>query len=53
MKNFYIKRKYDVNYLDYRISVDFIVNNYYVFKSNIDKPSIKKYDTFELIQFKN
>ena len=46
-------RKYDANYLDYRISVDFIVGHYEQFKSNIDNPVIKKYDTFELIQFKN
>lgn len=46
-------RKYDANYLDYRISVDFIVDDYEQFKSNIDNPIIKKYDTFELIQFKN
>jgi len=51
--NFIKVRKYDVSYLDYRISVDFIVNDYKVFKSNIDNPVIKKYDTFELIQFKN
>lgn len=43
-------RKYDANYSDYRISVDFIVNDYEKFKSNIDNPVIKKYDTFELIQ---
>ena len=51
--NFIKVRKYDVNYLNYRISVDFIVNDYEHFKSNIDNPVIKKYDTFELIQFKN
>ena len=51
--NFIKVRKYDVNYLYYRISVDFIVNDYEQFKSNIDNPNIKKYDTFELIQFKN
>ena len=51
--NFIKVRKYDVNYLDYRISVDFIVNDYEQFRSNIDNPVIKKYDTFELIQFKN
>ncbi len=51
--NFIKLRKYDTNYLDYRISVDFIVNNYDIFKSNIDNPIIKKYNTFELIQFKN
>lgn len=51
--NFIKIRKYDENYVDYRISVDFIVDNYKQFKSNIDNPIIKKYDTFELIQFKN
>lgn len=51
--NFIKVRKYDANYLDYRISVDFIVNDYEKFKSNLDNPIIKKYDTFELIQFKN
>ena len=53
-KLYFIKvRKYDESYLDYRISVDFIVNDYEIFKSNIYNPVIKKYDTFELIQFKN
>lgn len=51
--NFIKIRKYDENYVDYRISVDFIVDNYEQFKSNIYNPVIKKYDTFELIQFKN
>jgi len=51
--NFIKIRKYDGNYVDYRISVDFIVGHYEQFKSNIDNPVIKKYDTFELIQFKN
>ena len=45
--NFIKVRKYDVNYLNYRISVDFIVDDYEAFKSNIDN------NTFELIQFKN
>lgn len=51
--NFIKVRKYDVNYLNYRISVDFIVDDYEAFKSNIDNPVVKKYNTFELIQFKN
>lgn len=49
--NFIKVRKYDANYLDYRISVDVIVNDYEKFKSNLDNLIIKKYDTFELIQF--
>ena len=46
-------RKHDDNFNDYRISVDFIVDYYENFKCNINNPVIKKYDTFELIQFKN
>lgn len=46
-------RKHDDNFNNYRISVDFIVDNYESFKNKIDNPIIKKYDTFELIQFKN
>ena len=46
-------RKYDDNYNNYRISVDFVVNDYEDFKNKINNPVIKKYDTFELIQFKN
>lgn len=46
-------RKYDENYLNYRISADFIVKDYITFKNSIKKPVVKKYDTFELIQFKN
>lgn len=46
-------RKHDDNYNNYRISVDFVVDDYDAFKSRIDNPIIKKYDTFELIQFKN
>lgn len=46
-------RKHDDNYNNYRISVDFVVDNYESFKNKIDNPIIKKYDTFELIQFKN
>lgn len=51
--NFTKVMKYDANYLDYRISVDFIVDDYEQFKSNIDTTIIKKCDTFELIQLKN
>ena len=46
-------RKHDDNYNNYRISVDFIVDDYESFKKKMDNPIIKKYDTFELIQFKN
>ena len=46
-------RKHDDNYNNYRISVDFVVDNYEDFKNKINNPVIKKYDTFELIQFKN
>lgn len=46
-------RKYDENYLEYRISVDFTVQDYKVFKNSINDPIIKFYDTFELIQLKN
>ena len=46
-------RKHDDNYNDYRISVDFTVDDYNEFKNNLDNPTIKTYDTFELIQFKN
>ena len=46
-------RKHDNNYNNYRISVDFVVDDYEDFKKKINNPIIKKYDTFELIQFKN
>ena len=46
-------RKHDDNYNNYRISVDFVVDDYEDFKNKINNPVIKKYDTFELIQFKN
>lgn len=46
-------RKHDNNYNNYRISVDFIVDDYDSFKNKIDNPVIKKYDTFELVQLKN
>ena len=51
---YFIKvRKHDDNYNNYRISVDFIVYDYESFKKKMNNPIIKKYDTFELIQFKN
>ena len=51
---YFIKvRKHDDNYNNYRISVDFVVDDYKKIKNKIDNPVIKKYDTFELIQFKN
>lgn len=51
---YFIKiRKHDDNYNNYRISVDFTVDNYIKFKNSLINPAIKKYDTFELIQFKN
>lgn len=51
---YFIKiRKHDNNYSNYKISVDFTVENYDEFKSKLINPIIKKYDTFELIQFKN
>lgn len=46
-------RKHDDNYNNYRISVDFVVDDYKKIKNKIDNPIIKKYDTFELIQLKN
>jgi len=46
-------RKHDDNYNNYRISVDFVVDDYEDFKNKVNNPVIKKYDTFELIQFKN
>ena len=46
-------RKFDSSYLNYYISVDFTVENFYGFKKSLINPYIKKYDTFELIQLKN
>lgn len=46
-------RKHDDNYNNYRISVDYFVDSYEKFKDKIENPIIKKYDTFELVQFKN
>ena len=46
-------RKHDNTYNNYRISVDFLVDDYKTFKNNLNNPIVKKYETFELIQFKN
>lgn len=46
-------RKYDENYLKYRISVDFTIDDFEKYKKKLTNPIIKQYDTFELIQFKN
>lgn len=46
-------RKPDKSYLNYRISVDFYLSNYYEYKNSIKNPVIKNYETFELIQLKN
>ena len=51
--NFIKVRKHDDSYNNYKISVDFIVDNYEEFKLKLNNPTIKKYDSFELIQFKN
>lgn len=52
-KLYFIKvRKHDDNYNNYRISVDFVVNNYDEYKSKLNDPVVKKYNTFEMIQFK-
>lgn len=51
--NFIKIRKYDSNYDNYNVSIDFIVDDYNTYKNSLDNPLIKKYDTFELIQFKN
>lgn len=46
-------RKPDRNYFNYRISVDFYLPNYSEYKNSIKNPTIKEYETFELIQLKN
>ena len=46
-------RKYDEEYVKYRISVDFVVEDYNNYKQNLPNPIIKKYDNFELIQHKD
>ena len=45
-------RVYDEDYVKYGLSIDFVVDNYYNYKSTLINPTIKKYDTFELIQYK-
>ena len=53
-KLYFIKvRKHDDAYNNYRISVDFTVDDYEKYKFTLDDPVIKNYDTFELIQLKN
>ena len=50
----YIKiRIYDEKYIKYRMSIDFVVDNYEKYKDNLINPDIKVYSTFELIQHKN
>lgn len=46
-------RKPDKNYFNYRISVDFYLPGYHEYKNNIKNPTVKKYETFELIQLKD
>lgn len=46
-------RKHDENYDDYRVYIDFVVNDYEAFKSKLDNPTIKQFGTFELIELKN
>ena len=46
-------RKHDENYNNYRVSVDFTVDNYNKFKNSLINLVIKTYGSFELIQFKN
>lgn len=46
-------RKYDKEYAKYRISIDFVVNDYNRYKENLINPVIKRYDNFELIQHKD
>ena len=51
---FFVKiRKPDNNFNDYRIYVDFVVDDYEQFKNTLDNPTIKSFDKFELIEFKN
>ena len=46
-------RKHDSNYDNYRISVDFYVKNYKLFKQTHLDYTVKSYDTFELVQYKD
>ena len=51
---FFVKiRKPDNNFNDYRIYVDFVVDDYEQFKNTLDNPAVKPFDKFELIEFKN
>jgi hypothetical protein len=51
---FFVKlRKPDNNFNDYRIYVDFVVDDYEQFKNTLDNPAVKSFDKFELIEFKN
>ena len=51
---FFVKiRKPDNNFNNYRIYVDFVVNDYGQFRNTLDNPTIKSFDKFELIEFKN
>ncbi|MBR6961982.1 hypothetical protein IKH79_04505 [Candidatus Saccharibacteria bacterium] len=51
---FFVKiRKPDNNFNDYRIYVDFVVDDYEQFRNTLDNPTIKTFDKFELIEFKN
>ncbi|MBR6166276.1 hypothetical protein IKQ65_01440 [Candidatus Saccharibacteria bacterium] len=51
---FFVKiRKPDNNFDDYRIYVDFVVDDYEQFKNTLDNPAVKSFDKFELIEFKN
>ena len=51
---FFVKiRKPDNNFNNYRIYVDFVVDDYEQFKNTLDNPAVKSFDKFELIEFKN
>ena len=50
--NFTRKYEFQCNYNNYRISVDFVIDDYDKYKESLVNPTIKKYDTFELIQHK-
>ena len=45
-------RVYDEDYVKYGLSIDFVVDDYYNYKTILINPTIKKYDNFELIQNK-
>lgn len=46
-------RKYDEKFINYRISVDFVIDDFDKYKKSLINPILKKYDKFELIQFMN